>query len=110
MKNFNTLKQLSGSISLRLPLETVEKLDELADREHKDRSASMRELLDRRIKEKDIEHAVELYRTGQATGWRAAQLAGMSLWNFYKILNERSVLIQYSEHDSEEDLKGLTEE
>lgn len=70
----------------------------------------IRELLDSGIQEKDIEYAVELYRKGQATGWRAAQLAGISLWNFYKILNERDVLIQYSEHDLEEDLKGLTEE
>ena len=70
----------------------------------------IRELLDSGIREKDIEYAVELYRKGQATGWRAAQLAGISLWNFYNILNERDVLIQYSEHDLEEDLKGLTEE
>ena len=101
---------MSGSISLRLPRETLEKLDELSDRERKDRSALIRELLDRGIKEKDIEHAVELYRTGRATGWRSAQLAGTSLWNFYKILSERGVLIQYSEHDLEEDLKGLTGE
>ena len=93
-----------------MPRETLEKLDELADRERKDRSALIRELLDSGIQEKDIEYAVELYRKGQATGWRAAQLAGISLWNFYKILNERDVLIQYSEHDLEEDLKGLTEE
>lgn len=81
----------------------------MADRERKDRSALIRELLDSGIQEKDIEYAVELYRKGQATGWRAAQLAGISLWNFYKILDERGVLIQYSEHDLEEDLKGLTE-
>jgi len=47
---------------------------------------------------------------GQTTGWRSAQLAGTSLWNFYKILNQRSVHIQYSENDLEEDLKALTGE
>ena len=101
---------MSGSISLRLPRETLEKLDKLSDREHKDRSALIRELLDQGIKEKDIDHAVESYRTGQTTGWRSAQLAGTSLWNFYKILNQRGVLIQYSENDLEEDLKALTGE
>ena len=101
---------VSGSISLRLPRETLEKLDRLSDRERKDRSALIRELLDQGIKEKDIEHAVESYRTGQTTGWRSAQLAGTSLWNFYKILNQRGVLIQYSENDLEEDLKALTGE
>ena len=101
---------VSGSISLRLPRETLEKLDKLSDREHKDRSTLIRELLDRGIKEKDIEHAVESYRTGQTTGWRSAQLAGTSLWNFYRTLDQRGVPIQYSEHDLEEDLKALTEE
>jgi predicted HTH domain antitoxin len=101
---------LPETISLRLSRETLRKLDELADREGKDRSTLMRELLERGVKEKDIDHAVELYRNGRVTGWRAAQLAGVSLWNFYSILDEKGVLVQYSEHDLEEDLKGLTEE
>jgi len=63
-----------------------------------------------RNQRKDINHAVESYRMGQTTGWRSAQLAGTSLWNFYKILNQRSVHIQYSENDLEEDLKALTGE
>ncbi len=101
---------LSGTISLRLSRETLKKLDELAARERKDRSALIRELLERGIKEKDLDYAIDLYRRGDVTGWKAAQLAGTSLWNFYKILDERGVLIQYSDHDLEEDLKALTEE
>jgi len=93
-----------------LPRETIRKLSELADKEGKDRSALIREILERGVKEKDIDHAVELYRRGQITGWRASQLAGVSLWSFYKTLDEKGVLIQYSERDLEEDLKGLTEE
>jgi len=65
----------------------------------------IREMLEKGVKEKSIEQAVELYQTGQASGWRAAQLAGVSLWKFYKILGEKGVLIQYSEHDLEEDLE-----
>ncbi len=101
---------MSETVSVRLPRETLKKLGEVADREGKDRSTVIRELLERGVKEKDIDNAVELYRKGQTTGWRAAQLAGVSLWNFYKILGEKGILIQYSEHDLEEDLKGLTED
>jgi predicted HTH domain antitoxin len=97
---------LSETISLRLPRETIKKLRELADKEGKDRSALIREILENGVKEKNIDHAVELYRKGQITGWKAAQLAGVSLWGFYKILAEKGVLIQYSEHDLEEDLKA----
>lgn len=100
---------MSEPISLRLPRETIEKLDELADREYKDRSTLIRELLDTGIREKDIDHAVEQYRKGQATSWKAAQQAGISLWKFLEILKEKGVLIQYSEHDLQEDLRALTE-
>ena len=97
---------MSETISLRLPRETIKKLRELADKEGKDRSTLIREILEHGVKEKNLEHAVELYRRGQITGWKAAQLAGVSLWNFYKMLGEKGVLIQYSEHDLEEDLKA----
>lgn len=96
---------LSETISLRLPRETVRKLREIADKEGKNRSTLIREMLEHGVKEKSIDQAVELYRAGQVTGWRAAQLSGVSLWNFYKILGEKGVLFQYSEHDLEEDLK-----
>ncbi len=96
---------MSETISLRLPRETVKRLREIADKEGKDRSTLIREMLEQGVKYKSMEQAVELYRAGQVTGWRAAQLAGVSLWNFYKILDEKGVLIQYSEHDFEEDLK-----
>jgi predicted HTH domain antitoxin len=43
------------------------------------------------------------------TSWKAAQLAGVSLWSFLEVFREKDVLIQYSEHDLEEDLKALRE-
>ena len=97
---------MSESITLRLPPETAKKLREIAKKEGKDRSTLIRELLEKGVKEKSVEQAIELYRAGQVTGWRAAQLAGISLWNFYKILADKQVLIQYSERDLEEDLKS----
>ena len=96
---------MSETICLRLPKETAKKLREIADKEEKDRSTLIREMLEQAIKEKNLEQVIELYRKGQITGWKAAQLADISLWNFYKVLAEKGVLLQYSEHDLEEDLK-----
>jgi predicted HTH domain antitoxin len=97
---------MSETITLRLPPETAKKLREIAKKEGKDRSTLIRELLEHGVKEKGLEQAIELYRAGQVTGWKAAQLGGVSLWAFYRILAEKGVLIQYSEHDLEEDLKS----
>ena len=100
------MSSLSETISLRLSREMIRKLRELAEREGKDRSALIREILERGIKERNLEYAVDLYRRGQVTGWKAAQLAGVSLWSFYRILAEKGILIQYSEQDLDGDLKA----
>ena len=97
---------MSETITLRLPPATAKKLREIAKKEGKDRSTLIRELLEHGVKEKDLDQAIELYGTAQVTGWKAAQLAGISLWAFCRILAERGVLLQYSEHDLEEDLKS----
>jgi predicted HTH domain antitoxin len=97
---------MSESITLRLPPQTAKKLQEIAKKEGKDRSTLIRELLENGVKQKNTDQAIELYRTGQVTAWKASQLAGVSLWAFYKMLEEKGILLQYSEHDLEQDLKA----
>lgn len=96
---------MSEAITLRLPPKTAKKLKEIAKKEGKDRSTLIRELLENGVKEKSLEHIFELYQTGQVTAWKAAQLAEISLWAFYKILEKKGVLIQYSQYDLDHDLK-----
>lgn len=96
-------------ISLRLSEDTLRRLDELGTREGKDRSTLIRELLEKGIRERDLDNAVELYERGEATAWKAAQSAGVSLWNFMRVLDERGVLLQYGERDLERDLAALRE-
>lgn len=98
---------MSETISLRIPREVLERLDDLAEAKKKERSTLMREILDQGIREGWIDEAVERYRRGEVTGWRAAELAGISLRRFYEALQQRGVLLQYGEHDLEEDLKAL---
>jgi predicted HTH domain antitoxin len=96
---------MSETICLRLSKETAKKLRELADKEEKDRSTLIREMIEQSIKEKNIEHVIEQYKKGKVTGWKAAQLLGTSLWDFYRILSEKGILMQYSQQNLEEDLK-----
>ena len=93
-----------------VPIGVLESLDDLARRERKDRSTLIRDMLDEGIKEKRIDLAVEQYRRGEVTGWKASRLAGVSLRRFYESLQERGVLIQYGEDDLEQDLKALRDE
>ena len=95
----------SETICLRLSKETAKKLREIAKKEEKDRSTLIREILEEGIEEKNTTYAIELYQKGRITSWKAAQLANISLWNFYKLLTEKGILLQYSQQDLEEDLK-----
>ena len=98
-----------GSISLRLDDETLRRLDFLSSREGKDREALIRELLDQGIRGKELDDAVARFARSDVTVWRAAQLVGMSLWNFMEVLDARGVIAQYSELDLERDLEALRE-
>ena len=98
---------MTESISLRLPKDVLKGLDALAKAEDKDRSTIIREIINSGIEAKKLEQSIRLYRERKATAWRAASLAGVSLWRFIDVLRERGVLLNYSGEDLEEDLRGL---
>jgi len=96
-------------MSFRLPAETRAMLDELAEDEAKDKSELVRELLTMGLKEKKLQKAIELYKDGKVTLWKAARMADVSLWKMMDVLSERKVEAQYGERELEEDLKALKE-
>jgi predicted HTH domain antitoxin len=95
---------LSAKFRVKLSSELLNALGEIARKEGKDR-ATLREMLEKGIKEKQVEQAIELYQKGKATSWKAAQIADVSLWKFYEVLDEKGILMQYSAQDLERDLK-----
>jgi len=98
------------TVSMRLSDDTLEELDRIAQREGRDRSSVIRELLSRGIQMDKIDHAVELYKARKVTTWRAATVAGVSLYEFLDLLDERGVEFQYTLKELEEDLRPLPRE
>lgn len=96
-------------MSFRLSAEIRSMLDDLAGEESKDRSELVRELLTVGLKEKKIQKAIELYKRGKATLWKAARTADISIWKMMEILRERGIEAQYGVKELEEDLKALKE-
>ena len=89
---------------MRVPEDVLEKIDEIARREGKERSEVIRELLKIGLRDKLIEEALGAYREGKVSMWKAAKIAGLSLWEFVEILKDKGVEIQYGIRDLEEDL------
>ena len=51
-----------------------------------------------------LELAIALYRQGQLPPGRAAEIAGMSRWEFEDVLRQRQIPMPYSRTDLEHDI------
>ena len=91
-------------LSVRVPREVVEGLDELARLEGRDQAEIAREVLVEGIRERRIRAALRLYSEGRVTLWKAAELAGLSLWEMIVELGRRGVELRYG--DPEDDLRA----
>ena len=97
------------TVTTRLPPEVLEEIEEIAERDRVDRSELIRRLLDQALAQRRIEDAVDAYRNGNVTMWRAAELAGVSLRQMMSILNELRVELNYSIEDLESDIEFARE-
>jgi len=84
------VKHLTG----RVQKKQIEVLDKISKEEKIDRSAALRKVLDIGIQEYLKRKAVEDYRRGRISIGKAAEDAGVSIAEFYKILNDEGVPIR----------------
>lgn len=94
-------------VSARLPKEMVDLIEEIAREEKVDKSTVLDRALDHYIREWKLQRALDSYREGAATLPRAAEIAGLSVWEMIDIFSGRKIQPQYDIEDLEEDLKAL---
>ncbi|MEM1989143.1 MAG: UPF0175 family protein, partial [Candidatus Bathyarchaeia archaeon] len=73
-------------VSARLPKEMVRFIEEIAREERVDKSTILERALEHYLREWRINKAVELYRDGLVTLSRAAEIAGVSIWEMIDVL------------------------
>ena len=98
---------MSGVVSARLPREMVKLIEEIAREEKIDKSTVVERALEHYMQEWRLNKAVESYRDGLITLSRAAEIAGVSIWEMIDVLVQKKVTLQYSVEDLEEDLRAL---
>ena len=101
---------MSEVVSARLPKEMVRFIEEIAREERVDKSTILERALEHYLREWRINKAVELYRDGLITLSRAAEIAGVSIWEMIDVLAQKKVILQYGVEDFEEDLKSFEQE
>jgi predicted HTH domain antitoxin len=94
-------------VGTRLPESFITDLEKIESVEQADRSTVLRRLLYRAMKDWKLEHYAEEYGRGRMTLEKAAEEAGVSLWEMMEYVRQRKVPAQYSLEDLEHDLEVI---
>ena len=79
-------------VNIRLDRELVAEIDRLADEDAVDRSEIARRLLGHGLSERRMRRAIEEYRSGNVTAWRAAEIAGVSLYEMLDRIQDEGIV------------------
>jgi predicted HTH domain antitoxin len=95
-----------GTISARVPEELEAELEAYLEAENLDRSTAVRKLLSEGLEEWRRERVLDQFAEGNITFGRAAELAGVSTWEFARLVEDRDLTWVSGEH-LDEDLEAL---
>jgi predicted HTH domain antitoxin len=97
-------------ITARVPDDIYERIEMIREEEQLDRSTAIKRLLERGIEDWQLETAVRQYQDGAISIGRAADLAGLSIWRFLDVLDDRGIEANYTEADLDADLAAVLDE
>ena len=97
----------SKSISIRIPAEDYEDLKQISSDSGVGRSTVIRDVLERGIREKKLDIAIDKYRKHEITLWKAARMAGIPLTKFIDLLASEGLEYHYSVEEVSEEFDGL---
>lgn len=87
-----------GTISARVPDDLEAELEAYLEEERLDRSTAVRKLLAEGLEEWRREQALDRLDDGEITFARAAEIAGMSTWEFAALAEDRDITWVSSDH------------
>lgn len=97
-------------IAARLRPDIADEVDRIASEERVDRSTVIVRAADLYVKRWKLEKALRSYLEGSATVWKAADIAGLSLWELMDEMEKRKVPLQYTSEDFIEDFEAALKE
>lgn len=79
------------NISTRIPADLEKELEKYMKEEHLERSAAVRRLLFRSLRDWRKDYALKLLEEGRTTVSKAAEIAGMDIWSFISVIKESKI-------------------
>lgn len=95
-----------ASISVRIPDEEVESLDEVASLLEEDRSTTIRRALADGLHDLRVRIAVERYQSGDVSVNQAARIADVSIGEWLEIARDRNLTSQLTLDDLKADVEA----
>lgn len=95
------------TVTTRLPQKTLQEIESIAEKEKVDRSELIRRLLDAALQQRRIDEAINAYREGKVTLWKASEMAGISLREMMETVKEKKIPIPYTQDDLNRDIEHV---
>jgi len=90
------------NLTVRVDEETYRHIEETASAENIDRSTATRQLLKKGISEEKKKRALDLYRRGKCTLWRAAELADLNIREMMELATREKIPAHITPEDVDE--------
>lgn len=87
------------NLTVRLDRELLKRIEQEARQEATDKSTIARKLITIGMQQAQRAHAVEDYRTGKCTIWKASEIAGVSLREMMEVLRRERIPLHLSPED-----------
>jgi predicted HTH domain antitoxin len=98
---------MTQTVSVRLSKESLREIDRLAERLKTDRSEALRRFIERGLREAKIDDALDRLRQGKVSIGRAAEDAGITLYEMVELVRQHRIPSGYGPEDLERDLREL---
>ena len=94
-------------VSARFPKEDTALLNEVSKEEKTDKTTALRKIFAMGAKQYKLERAVKQYQAGRIGIGKAAEMAGMSLWELMDELKTRNISSALTGEEYQEGLRNL---
>lgn len=98
---------MTETLTTRAAEALVKKIEEMAKKEKVDKSTMIRRLLADAVEAKCKEDSLKLYKEGKVSLWKAAKIAGVSLWEMIDLIMKEGIHLDYGTEELREDLEPL---
>ncbi len=94
-------------ISARFGIDEARTLEEIANEEKTDKTTALRKIFNMGTKQYNLESAIRKYAAGKISTGKAAEVAGVSLWEIMDELKARNITNPMTKEEHIEGLKNL---